>query len=342
MHDSILEHADQCSTMHLHLTTYDTKGASMNLDFTSKNKTIKFTYIPGEVIGTSKFSETQISSSGGAAYAGELGAYASAPRIHSTSIINHEFWIKSANGQEHEIKLTGVDIPLREGQQVTAVIAEDESSKKWDYVFLVNHSTGNTWTINTASALCSKLDLHGDLSLRSLVKLAGYVIAFGMIFVAPSMYALIAFGSGTYFLVKGYQSRKSCYEKFSGHLKNTEKTIISLGSRRGDNNESAAKFIFDLLTLANKKSASKIIIEPGHPPKFSINEKIVDVSESTLTAAHCDGLISAVMNDEQYIDFQSKKSAKFLINPRSIGQFQVDVFANEAGARMVLTPNAIT
>lgn len=129
-------------------------------DFVHGKNNVEFRTVTGEVLGSDKYSETQISSSGGGGYVSTHGGHVSAPRIHSSSVTNHEFWIKTEDGLEKDVQLRGVDIPLRPGQKITLISAGRKGAEKAWYSVLVNHSAGRYWFINNADSLNKKLKLE--------------------------------------------------------------------------------------------------------------------------------------------------------------------------------------
>jgi hypothetical protein len=129
-------------------------------DFSHRGKNVKFWSVTGEVIGTNKYSETHVSSSGGGGYVGQYGGHVSAPTIHSSTITNHEFWIKTEDGYEKDIKLRGVDIPLRAGQKITLISAGMKGEDTGWHCIFINHSAGKHWFINNEKGLNRKLELE--------------------------------------------------------------------------------------------------------------------------------------------------------------------------------------
>ena len=160
-------------------------GASKN-SFIHRGKNVEFWQVTGEVLGSNKYSETHVSSSGGGGYVGQHGGHVSAPTIHSSTVTNHEFWIKTEDGLEKPIKLRGIDVPLRPGQKITLISAgRKEAGSGW-YSILVNHSAGKHWFINSAEELNKMLKLE-LLTGKSLL-IAG-AIAWGVAYVtAPNHY----------------------------------------------------------------------------------------------------------------------------------------------------------
>lgn len=137
-------------------------------NFKHRKKEIEFWSETGEVLGSDKHSETHVSSSGGGGHLHNGSGYISSPSVNSTTITNHEFWIKKEDGTEKDIKLRGVDIPLRPGQKVTIVSAGHVNKDKGVYSILVNHSANKHWFINNAIGLNKHLNIDG-ISGKSLL-----------------------------------------------------------------------------------------------------------------------------------------------------------------------------
>ncbi|MBM0212917.1 MULTISPECIES: hypothetical protein [Pseudomonas syringae group] len=183
-------------------------------DFTHGDKTIEFTSLVGEVIGSEKLSETHVSSSGGGGYVGREGGHVRAAQISSTSVINHEFWVRDDTGIEHDVKLKGQDIPLRTGQRITLIKVKHKngSGKGW-YSIIVNHSAAKHWFLNSAPALNQLLGLQ---SLHFKVMMIGIaVIAILGYLTGAYMFAFLA---GVGYLVYRYTVDFKCYKKMETRL----------------------------------------------------------------------------------------------------------------------------
>ncbi len=128
-------------------------------NFKYKGREVDITYFTGEVVGSDKYSETYVSSSGGGGYVGPNGGHVSAPTVSSTTVTCHEFWLRGEDGTEKSISLRGYDIPLRTGQKVTMVMAGDAKASTGRYTTLVNHSAQRHWTINTVHDVIKNLGL---------------------------------------------------------------------------------------------------------------------------------------------------------------------------------------
>lgn len=99
----------------------------------------------GEVVGQTKWSETEVRASGGGGFVSQQGGYVAPPVVSSTAIEKHEFWIRDAAGKERAVKLTDRGFSVREGQKVW--VAWGNNVKNGDSgppLFAVNHASGET------------------------------------------------------------------------------------------------------------------------------------------------------------------------------------------------------
>ncbi|NVK25944.1 MAG: hypothetical protein HWE10_13540 [Gammaproteobacteria bacterium] len=140
-------------------------------NFKHKNKDIEFWSETGEILGQNKYSETHVSSSGGGGYVGKHGGHVSAPQVHSTTVTNHEFWIKKEDGSEKSVQLAGHDIPLREGQKITLISAGVKGKDSGYFSVLVNHNANKHWFINKAGPLNRHLKI--DQATGKSILIAG-------------------------------------------------------------------------------------------------------------------------------------------------------------------------
>lgn len=174
--------------------------------FSHRGKHVEFWTITGEVLGSDKYSETHVTSSGGgghvSGYVGPNGGTVSGrvdtPMVSSRSVTNHDFWIKTDNGQEKDIQLRGVDIPLRVGQKITLVSAGLKGRNKRWYAMLVNHNAGKRWIINRPEELNQKLNLE-KMTGKSLI--AGIAVgAGGAYLVGDDIIRIGQYGIHTYLI----------------------------------------------------------------------------------------------------------------------------------------------
>ena len=137
-------------------------------EFKHRRKKIEFWQITGEVLGSNKYSETNISSA--------------TTTIYSSIVTNHEFWIKCKNGLEHDIQLRGINIPLRPGQNITLIVGRRKGSTGGCYILLVNHNAEKWWSIKTAKELKKefKLERSSGVSLLFTLTIA-VVILIGVV-----------------------------------------------------------------------------------------------------------------------------------------------------------------
>ena len=117
-------------------------------EFEYNGTVVEFWKIVGEVLGSQKHSETRVTSSGGGGHMNQGTGYVSAPVVSSHTILHHDFWLKTPEGREVPIQLTGVDIPLREAQKITVIAAKNKKKEKGRYAVLVNHSAGRHWLLD--------------------------------------------------------------------------------------------------------------------------------------------------------------------------------------------------
>ncbi|TVP92022.1 MAG: hypothetical protein EA348_02800 [Pseudomonadaceae bacterium] len=139
-------------------------------NFKYKDREVKTDYFTGEVINTSKHSETYVTSSGGGGYVGPDGGHVNAPQVSSSTVTCHEFWIRQDDGRERSVSLRGYDIPLRAGQRVTMVMASDARADYGHYTTLVNHTADRHWNLMDGADVNRKLALT-PLNLMALVLL---------------------------------------------------------------------------------------------------------------------------------------------------------------------------
>lgn len=149
-------------------------------DFIYRKKVLEFRDQTGEVMGTNKYSETRVSSSGGGGtvsgyigpHGGSVNGNISAPEITSTVTTKHEFWIRTDDGKEVAIKLTDVDIPLRVGQVITMVSVHKKGGKRGFYCLLVNHNAEKHFFITSGREINGLFKINGYGILHLLVALA--------------------------------------------------------------------------------------------------------------------------------------------------------------------------
>lgn len=165
--------------------------------FTHGDKTIAFTVLSGEVVGSEKLSETRVTTTGGPASGN--GDEEKPLRVSSVSIINHEFWIRTADGIEHDVKLRGVDIPLRTGQRISLLSALKKDGTPL-HVLLHNHSAAKRWDLRDGKMISTELALWPFNWKTLLIVLGLFVAGFataGLGFLAGAAYLGYALYQGS-------------------------------------------------------------------------------------------------------------------------------------------------
>ena len=140
--------------------------------------TLVFSQVTGRVLDSSKWSETHVSGGGGGTPPSYGGNHPEAKSvdIRSTVTTEHEVWIKDEDtGKEQDIRLSGVDVPLRAGQRITLISLRGwrngREKNRLDNVRLVNHDAGGYWQLQSTDKV---RDLAGYATLRRF--LYGFVI----------------------------------------------------------------------------------------------------------------------------------------------------------------------
>ncbi|MBF0354104.1 MAG: hypothetical protein HQL43_02585 [Alphaproteobacteria bacterium] len=133
---------------------------------------IDFFHEIGRVIGEKKWSETHVHSpnaviSNGTAYV---------PGVSSSVTTRCEIWLKNALGEEVPLQLSDIDLPVREGQTVSAVWGISSGKTSGPYVFLKNHTSGQSITLN--KGIVSMLDGEKRTKLGCLAAMIVGVVVF--------------------------------------------------------------------------------------------------------------------------------------------------------------------
>ncbi len=96
----------------------------------------------GEIIGQQKWSETEVSSTGGGGHIGPQGGSFSAPKITSTTKTKQEIWIREEDGLESSVELTDKAFPVHPGQRVwLAYGANSNNLNSSKYLFAYNQAS---------------------------------------------------------------------------------------------------------------------------------------------------------------------------------------------------------
>lgn len=151
----------------------------------------------GSVLSSDKREETRVWSEGGGGYVGgyagphggHVGGWVQPPRVKSESITKHEFWLRTDNGREVAVKLSGHDIPLREGQHISLISARNLANNTNDaHVALVNHSAQQYWHLQGSRELANSLNLlhgfYGALGIGIFALIVAAIMVFAPIEIA--------------------------------------------------------------------------------------------------------------------------------------------------------------
>lgn len=192
-------------------------------DFNYNGSSLHFWKVTGEVVSTQKHSETHVSSSGGGGYVNQGSGYISAPTVHSRAVTQHEFWLKTEDGREVSVKLSGFDIPLREGQKVTLISAGRPGENSGWYSVLVNHNAGEHWFLNKAESLNQKLRFAPLKIAPAFSGVPAVIVAVILAFVTwrtNSTFLAFVIG-GAYLLyaaIKGQSKVRETQQRLDAHL----------------------------------------------------------------------------------------------------------------------------
>jgi hypothetical protein len=100
-----------------------------------------------------------------------------------------EIWIRRNNGEEAAIQLSGVDVPVREGQRLTFIAAKHPRAKDGFWVTVVNHTANRHWRLLGNA----EISVQGRLGVFPLVRLFDFVVA-AAIFFAMVVEAFLGWG----------------------------------------------------------------------------------------------------------------------------------------------------
>lgn len=226
--------------------------------FTHGDKTVVFTVLSGEVVGSEKLSETRVTTTGGVPVNGKDGDLTPV-RVSSVSIINHEFWVKTADGVEHDVKLRGVDIPLRTGQDISLISAVKKDGSPL-HTILLNHSASKRWVLRDASALNTELELT-PFNWKTVLIVSGLCVAG----IATAGLGLLAAGGYLcYALYQGSQRKKLLFSDLNAYLEKLDTLVASRGQAPSHvqvESPVEAELSFELDSAAPEQSAA----EPESP-----------------------------------------------------------------------------
>jgi hypothetical protein len=189
--------------------------------FTHGDKTVVFTVLSGEVVGSEKLSETRVTTTGGVPVNGN-DKELTPVRVSSVSIINHEFWVKTPDGVEHDVKLRGVDIPLRTGQDISLISALKKDGSPL-HAILQNHTASKRWVLRDGNALHTELEL-APFNWNTVLIVSGLCVA-GI--ATAGLGLLAAAGYLFYAIYQGSQRKKLLVSDLNAYLEKLENQVAS-------------------------------------------------------------------------------------------------------------------
>lgn len=145
--------------------------------FTYRGKTLEFRSITGTVLDTSTRSETHISGGGGGGYIDRNGGRIDSISIRSHNTTHQEFWIKTEDGMEKSVNISNGSVPLRTGQLITLIAAEQKGQNEGWYASVINHNA------NQFSFVCDGASLNDLMKLEVFPKhflLIGFALWAGL------------------------------------------------------------------------------------------------------------------------------------------------------------------
>jgi hypothetical protein len=128
---------------------------------------IEITAIKGEVIGLQKHSKTKVYSTGGGGFVSQNGGYVASPQIRSNSTQINEFFVKTHEGKETHVKLTNIDVAMRDGHTITMIMAKNKNVKHGYWIAAVNHDTEKIHYLYSENNLLDMGVTKGSLKITS-------------------------------------------------------------------------------------------------------------------------------------------------------------------------------
>lgn len=154
---------------------------------------VTLTTVTGDVAGSGKRSDSYVSGGGG----GGHGDYRQPVSISTTVVVTQEFFLRRDDGKEAPYKIVDLDIPIRDGQRASMLLAGTNGKGDWP-VRLVNHSAERYWAVNAPRKLAQELGLAERSRTTTLKVLglwaAGMFLPFGFgWFVAGVAYGIVKY-----------------------------------------------------------------------------------------------------------------------------------------------------
>ncbi len=98
----------------------------------------------------------------------------------------------------------------------------------------------------------------------------------------------------------------------------------------------AIEFIHELLRSMVELNGSDLFITAGAPPSVKVNNLMQSLTQQTLTPAHTQMLVRALMNDRQLGEFERHQETGFSISVPGVARFRVSALMQRGTYAMVL------
>lgn len=128
--------------------------------FIDNSVRIDFKTVTGKVISVDKIIATKVSGSGGGGHIGSYGGTVHSVSINSQNIVHQDIWLQHDSGLETHFRLINKDVPIKEGQLITVVIATNVNNQKSCEYVLVNHNSNMKYCLENASSLIYTLGIR--------------------------------------------------------------------------------------------------------------------------------------------------------------------------------------
>lgn len=147
----------------------------------------------GEVMGSRKWTTTEISGGGGVGVISQGSGYIEQDEVKSETTTHDQIIIRAADGKEESLKVKDLDLAVRDGHWVSLIRAIPSGRKEGPCVAILNHNTGSLDFINSAvDKTCLPMIVSSVLGVATIfLALAGGFIVFlwsvilGLLLMAP-------------------------------------------------------------------------------------------------------------------------------------------------------------
>lgn len=189
--------------------------------FSHPRATIAFDRDRGVVTGFHKRGDTFVSGGGG----GTSGTAVAPIHISSTVVVKQDFFLRRNDGVEVPVQIQGQDLPVHDGQDVTAIRGGTGRSKDGQFwLVVINHTARRWWVIEPGMSA-----LDGPLGHRANpVYWSCAAIWIGSLFVPIGGSGLVGLAAAvTYLICKGRAIDRS-KRMFRDHLERMARSEVGV------------------------------------------------------------------------------------------------------------------